>query len=69
MRFRGDEVRRQRLYRGESVAECAEKAGITRQQWQYIENGTVKMPRSITAKAIARVLDVELSSLYEDVES
>ena len=47
-----------------SMEEAASLAGISKQGWWLIENGTIENPQMDTCLGIARALQCELSDLW-----
>ena len=56
-------VKRIRVSRGMSIVDAAKAAGISRQAFTNIENGTTKEPKVSNLQAIADVFDVEVLDL------
>lgn len=65
-RLLGDQLRRRRHDRGETLTETAEKAGVSPQYLSEVERGR-KDPSSEMVAAIAGALETTLISLTSDV--
>ena len=63
----GSQVRHFRQQLGLTIAELSRQAGLSQGMWSKIENGAAS-PSLMTLKAIARVLNVPVTSLFRRFE-
>jgi transcriptional regulator with XRE-family HTH domain len=65
MNFSGDALRRIRTEAGLTIAELAERSGVTKSSILRLEAGSGRQPKASTITRLARALDVSVERLFD----